>query len=386
MFVSLSGVVVAGTLSLCPQSASADPAAENIAQAKAQVEKLQQQAAATDQEYLTLKEKLDKSSKELKDKQDDVKAQTEKVEEMRSRVSKVALAQFQNRSMDTRTKLFLTRDTSGFLNQIATVEKVSQNQNSALQDYQVEQANLADLQRSTKAEVATLGEDKKQLAALRSKADGKVDEAQGVLDKLTAEERKRLELEQKKQQEAAQQAAEGASDDSDNSTGNNDDSSSDDSSADATTTTDSNKSDSSNKSGSDPADSSSSSSDSGSASAGSSKGAKVVAFAKAQIGKPYVFSATGPSAFDCSGLTLAAWKSVGVQLSRTSQSQIHDGTSVAKSDLQPGDLVFFYSSTAPSHVGIYVGNGSIIHAPRPGKSVEYIKMSYMPFSGAVRPG
>ncbi|SDS12084.1 C40 family peptidase [Microlunatus soli] len=360
--VSLSGAVLAGTLSLCPQFAAADPAAENIAQAKAQVEKLQQEAAATDQEYLTLKEKLDQSNKELKDKQADVKAQTAKVAEMRSRVSKVALAQFQNRSLDTRTKLFLTRDTSGFLNQIATVEKVSQNQNSALQDYQVEQANLADLQRSTKAEVATLGEDQKKLAALRTKADDKVDQAQGVLDKLTAEERKRLELEQKRQEQEAKNAADSAQSGSSSSTATTTDSTSDSSVKAAT------------------------SDDSSSSSSGSSKGAEVVAFAKAQIGKPYVFSATGPNAYDCSGLTLAAWKSVGVQLSRTSQSQINDGTRVSKSDLQPGDLVFFYSSTAPSHVGIYVGNGSIIHAPRPGKSVEYIKMSYMPFSGAVRPG
>lgn len=372
--VSLSGVVLTGTLSLCPQFASADPAAENIAQAKAQVEKLQQEAAATDQEYLTLKEKLDKSNKELKDKQSDVKAQTAKVKQMRDRVSKVALAQFQNRSLDTRTKLFLTRDTSGFLNQIATVEKVSQNQNSSLQDYQVEQANLADLQRSTKAEVATLGEDKKQLASLRTKADDKVDEAKGVLDKLTAEERKRLELEQKKEEQEAQKAAESTDDSSSTSTSSNV----------ASTTTDSN--DTKSSASADPAADSGSSSTSSSDSSGSSKGAKVVSFAKAQIGKPYVFSATGPSAYDCSGLTVAAWKSVGVQLSRTSQSQIHDGTSVSKSDLQPGDLVFFYSSTAPSHVGIYAGNGSIIHAPRPGKSVEYIKMSYMPFSGAVRPG
>jgi cell wall-associated NlpC family hydrolase len=57
---------------------------------------------------------------------------------------------------------------------------------------------------------------------------------------------------------------------------------------------------------------------------------------------------------------------------------------VAKSDLQSGDLVFFYSGI--SHVGLYAGNGQVIHAPRPGKSVEYIKMSYMPYAGARRPG
>jgi cell wall-associated NlpC family hydrolase len=73
-----------------------------------------------------------------------------------------------------------------------------------------------------------------------------------------------------------------------------------------------------------------------------------------------------------------------VSLSRTSQSQYRDGRAVSKSELQPGDLVFFYSGL--SHVALYAGNGMILHSPRPGKVVEYTKMSYMPFVGARRPG
>ncbi len=115
-----------------------------------------------------------------------------------------------------------------------------------------------------------------------------------------------------------------------------------------------------------------------------SKGRAALAFARSQLGKPYVFGAAGPSSYDCSGLMLAAWRSAGVSLPRTSQQQYAQGRRVARSDLRPGDLVFFYSQS-PSHVGMYVGNGMIIHAPRPGRSVEYIKMSYMPYAGAVRP-
>ncbi|HEY9289940.1 MAG TPA: NlpC/P60 family protein [Microlunatus sp.] len=352
--VSLSGLTL-GAVLVCSPNATADPAPQTISQAKAQVEKLQQQAEATDQEYLALKEKLAKSQAELKQKQGDLKKQSAKVAAMRAQVSKVALAQFQNRTLDTRTRLFLTRDATGFLNQIATVEKVSQNQNVTLQDYQVQQANLADLQRSTQADVATLTEDKKKLKQLRTDADDKVDQAQQVLDKLTTEERQRIELERRKQSAEAEKAAAAADDSTSTSTGANLSSSTTDSSSGAA------------------------------APASSGKGAQVVAFAKAQIGKPYVFGATGPSSYDCSGLTLAAWQSVGVQLDRTSQAQFGDGVSVSQSDLQPGDLVFFYGSQ-PSHVGIYVGGGTIIHAPRPGQSVEYTKMSYMPFSGARRPG
>ena len=116
----------------------------------------------------------------------------------------------------------------------------------------------------------------------------------------------------------------------------------------------------------------------------SSKAATAVAFAKRQLGKPYRFGAAGPSSYDCSGLMLAAWHAAGVNLPRTSQQQYAHGHRVAKSQLRAGDLVFFYSQS-PSHVGLYVGNGMVIHAPRPGRSVEYIKMSYMPYAGAVRP-
>jgi cell wall-associated NlpC family hydrolase len=114
-------------------------------------------------------------------------------------------------------------------------------------------------------------------------------------------------------------------------------------------------------------------------------GAAALAFARTQLGKPYKYGATGPAAYDCSGLTLAAWKAAGVSLPRTSQQQFAVGKKVAKADLQPGDLVFFYSAK-PTHVALYVGDGVIIHAPKPGKDVEYSKVAYMPFSGARRPG
>ena len=113
-------------------------------------------------------------------------------------------------------------------------------------------------------------------------------------------------------------------------------------------------------------------------------GARALAFAQAQLGKPYAYGGTGPASYDCSGLTQAAWKAAGVALPRTSQQQFAVGRPVAKADLRPGDLVFFYGPQ-PSHVALYVGAGQILHAPRPGKTVEYSQLSYMPYSGARRP-
>ncbi|WP_204911040.1 NlpC/P60 family protein [Microlunatus spumicola] len=114
------------------------------------------------------------------------------------------------------------------------------------------------------------------------------------------------------------------------------------------------------------------------------KGEVALAFAKEQLGEKYKYGAAGPSKWDCSGLTMKAWAEAGVKLPHSSSAQYKIGKKVKKADLRPGDLVFFYSG--PSHVAIYVGDGKIIHAPKPGKTVEYSKVSYMPWKGARRPG
>jgi len=128
---------------------------------------------------------------------------------------------------------------------------------------------------------------------------------------------------------------------------------------------------------------SSSSSSSTTAGTSSSKAAKAIAFARAQIGKPYVYGATGPSAYDCSGLVQAAYKSAGVSLPRVTGAQFSAGTKVSISNLRPGDLVFFYSGV--SHVGIYIGDGKMVHAANPRKPIEIASIDTMPIAGATRP-
>ncbi|MFV0128219.1 NlpC/P60 family protein [Streptomyces sp. HMX112] len=117
--------------------------------------------------------------------------------------------------------------------------------------------------------------------------------------------------------------------------------------------------------------------------AGVAKADKVIAFARAQIGKPYVSGATGPSSYDSAGLTQAAWKAAGVDLPRTAWEQARVGTRVDTEDLRPGDLVFFYDDIR--HVGIYLGDGMMIHAPAPGANVREESIYYMPVHGSVRP-
>lgn len=111
------------------------------------------------------------------------------------------------------------------------------------------------------------------------------------------------------------------------------------------------------------------------------QGSKAVTFASKQLGRPYRYGASGPSAYDCSGLTGASWKAAGKSLPRTSYAQLSKGKAVSKSALRPGDVVGFYGG---GHVGLYVGNGYVIHASKPGKPVAKVKVSSMPFHKAVR--
>ena len=113
-----------------------------------------------------------------------------------------------------------------------------------------------------------------------------------------------------------------------------------------------------------------------------STGQKILDAASTRVGSPYVWGATGPNSFDCSGLTSWAYQQAGISIPRTSQAQIGGGTPVAKSDLQPGDLVAFYGGA--SHIGIYAGNGQVVHAPSSGTSVSYAPLDSMPFYGATR--
>ena len=332
----------------------------SVAEAKVQVEQLETEAAAIDQQYVGVREELTAGQRKLVAKQADVKAQTARVARMRIQVGQVALAKFQNRSLDTTAQLFFTRDTDNFLSQISTVEKVTENQNTTLQDFQGAQARLAELERSSEVDVADLQAKRAQLKKLRTASDAKIADTKKILAKLTKEEQARIAEEERKAREqalaqarAATAAADSAADDSD-----------------------------SDGSDSDASDSDAAGDDTAEAASGS-RAERVVAYARKQLGKPYRFAAEGPDAFDCSGLVQAAYKSVGVSLPRLADDQLEVGRKISRSELRPGDLIGYYSPT--SHIAIYIGDGKIIDAPNPRKSVRITTIDYMPYNFANRP-
>ncbi|MGP4005432.1 NlpC/P60 family protein [Streptomyces sp. 4N124] len=113
-------------------------------------------------------------------------------------------------------------------------------------------------------------------------------------------------------------------------------------------------------------------------------GKKAVAYATAQIGKPYEWGAEGPKTYDCSGLTSQAWLAAGDVIPRTSQEQWKQLKSVDVKDMLPGDLIIYFDDA--SHVAMYIGDGAIVHAPRPGRTVTIAGAGSMPILGVVRPG
>ncbi|MEU2249874.1 NlpC/P60 family protein [Streptomyces sp. NPDC019224] len=115
----------------------------------------------------------------------------------------------------------------------------------------------------------------------------------------------------------------------------------------------------------------------------SAQGEEAVRYAVRQIGKPYVWGAEGPGSFDCSGLTSQAWANAGRTIPRTSQEQWRQLTRVPMNALRPGDLVVYFPKA--THVALYIGNGLVVQAPRPGTSVKVSPVASNPVLGAVRP-
>ena len=320
------------------QSAAAAPPL-TVADAKAQIEQLEIDAAAIDQDYAAVKEELDSGRVKVGQKRADAKAQADKVERLKAQVGQVALAHYQNRQLDTAAQFFFSDDTEGFLSQVSTVAKVSENQNSVLQNYQQEQATLVTLRQEAETDVALL--ETKSTSSSPYATPPKRRSPSPSASFPSSPPSSNSSLPTRKNARSKKLPNRGRQ-----------------------------------QTGPTPSPTR--------YAAGSGRGAKALAFARTQIGKPYRFGATGPDAYDCSGLTGAAWRAAGVTLPRTSQQQFRVGKVVSQSDLQPGDIVFFYKDI--SHNGLYAGNGMLLDAPRPGKSVRYIKVSYMPFAGARRPG
>ena len=291
---------------------------------------LNQQAEVATQNYDQAKEQADTQRARTDQLLAQVAQKTQQMNESRRVLGQFASEQYRDGGIDQTVQLLLSADPEQFLNQSHMVNQLSATQTDALKTYQVQQEQASIQRAQATASLTKLTTAQQTLATQKKTVQTKLAAAQKLLNSLTAAQRAKIASMDK------------------------------------------------------PKSSSSSSTKTSYTYNGPATGraAAAINFALAQRGKPYVYGATGPGSYDCSGLTQAAYRAAGVTLGRTTYDQAKDGVSVSKADLRPGDLVFFYSGL--SHVGIYLGNGEIVHAPHTGAVVEVAPLSWMPFATARR--
>ena len=321
----LAGLALAATVGLIPSSpAQAEPDVKDV---QARVDTLFHEAEQASERYNDAKIELDQLKKDLRSLRADESRSDKSLDGTRDEVRVALLRQYSGSSFSAFSKVAAAADPSTFLEQMSTMSAFQRIQKSRLGDYQTGLKALAIRSQATQARLDQVAATEQELSDEQATIDGKLSDAKQLLGRLEEEER------------LAVLSRSAGRDDT------------------TTTTT------------SVPV---------------SGRAGAAVAYAMAQVGDAYVYGAAGPSAFDCSGLTMMAWAQAGVALPHSSSAQYAGGTKVAAGDLIPGDLVFYYSPI--SHVGMYIGNGMIVHAANPGTGVNTAPLYSMPYVGAVRPG
>ncbi|MGW7022315.1 NlpC/P60 family protein [Streptomyces decoyicus] len=318
------------------------------AQVKNRVDVLYQEAEVATQSYNGAKEAAEKAREELSRLQDEAARRTENLNAARSELGTMAASQYRSGGIDPTVRLLLSADPQRYLDGAAVLQRTGSHQATAVAGYARRLGSVRQIQRRAEDTAERLADTEAALKKHRVTVVHKLGAAEQLLSRLTAEQRQRM----AGRGGAPAGAGEGRAD---RGTGRGDGLRAD--------------------TGPEAV--------AAAARAADPRAARAVAFAYAALGKPYVWGATGPSAFDCSGLTQAAWKAGGVALPRTTYTQISSGPRIDRSQLAPGDLVFFYSGI--SHVGLYVGDGRMIHAPHPGAPVRIAPIDQMPFAAATRP-
>ncbi|WP_155058576.1 C40 family peptidase [Streptomyces blattellae] len=302
------------------------------AQVKAKVDKLYQEAEVATEKYNGAKERAQAAEQRLRDLRDEAARKTDDLNSEREALGSMAAAQYRDGGLDPALRLALSANPDGYLQGAEFAERAGSRQATSVARVRKELREIEQLRGAAHIELTSLSSRQAELKRHKKTVTGKLDAARRLLSRLTAEERARL-------GEDGRAAGTGARD--------------------ALTE-----------------------SVTGPVKAPNSRAAAAVSYAYQKLGSPYVWGATGPDAFDCSGLIQAAYRSAGISLPRTTYAQIDAGRRVTRAELLPGDLVFFYSGI--SHVGLYVGNGRMIHAPNPSAPVRLAPVDEMPFAGATR--
>ncbi|MEU0438477.1 NlpC/P60 family protein [Streptomyces sp. NPDC006186] len=324
-------VAALGLLSAATAALGAVPAGTATAaphdDTRAEVDRLYEEAEKATEAYNAADDKADALRRKVSTAQDRIARRQDRVNALRETLGSLAGAQYRSGGLDPSLALLFSDDPADYLDKAATLDRISAHQAGELRELRSEMRELAQERAEATRALTELEKSREAVARHKKTVERKLARARQLLNALAPAERA-----------AWDRASRSGRADLPVFTG-----------------------------GAVPA---------------SGRAAAALAAARSALGKPYVWGANGPSGFDCSGLMQWSYAQAGVALPRTSQAQRYAGRQVPLSQARPGDLVVYRSDA--SHVGMYVGNGQVIHAPYPGAPVRYDPVGMMPVASVTR--
>jgi cell wall-associated NlpC family hydrolase len=336
--IATLGVAALSGPFLTAQPTYAKPSIKDV---QTRVNDLFHQAEIASERYNNSRDQLQHVRMKLHGMRADLARQQKEVSTMRRQVADAVVAQSEGQGLSSASQAMLANNPDEFIHQLVMASQFNDQRNQLITQFASQAKRMQMRQADVKRSVDKIAATKRGLAADKAQIEKKAHGAQKLLNTLKTKAKRAAARARAAKQAAAARAAAQA------------------------------PSRSSNPAPVAPVPA-------------SGRAQTAVNYAMAQVGDAYVYGAAGPSAWDCSGLTMMAWRQAGVSLPHSSSGQMSYGTPVSSSNLQPGDLVFYYSPV--SHVGMYIGHGRIVNAENPSVGVTTAPLFLMPYSGAVRPG
>ncbi|MEU3618315.1 NlpC/P60 family protein [Streptomyces sp. NPDC006872] len=294
---------------------------------RAEVDRLYEEAEKATEAYNKADEHVDVLRRQVGTAQDHIARQQERINGLREQLGSLAGAQYRSGGLDPSLALLFSDDPEDYLDKASVLDRITAHQAGELSQLQGAMRELTQERSEAARKLAELEKSRKAVVSHKRTVEQKLAKARQLLNSLPSDERAAYDRASRSGREEMPDL-----------------------------------------SGAVPS---------------SGRAGAAVAAVRSALGKPYVWGANGPTGFDCSGLMQWSYAQAGVSIPRTSQAQAHAGRRIPLSQAQPGDIVTYRSDA--SHVGMYVGNGQVIHAPYPGAPVRYDPVGMMPVSSVTRP-
>lgn len=297
-------------------------AARDLGEVREQVFELEAKAESAHERFNDAQARLDEINDALATLKNKIAVERRELNAISGAVDDLARATYTGGGVDTSLQVLLAEDPAQFLAQASALDQVAKGQADALRASQTARLRLAQSEAALQQNEAAARQVRAEMADAKREADDRLAEAEAILNSLEAAERQRLSALAASERQASLAAAAAAVQELNSSSTN------------------------------------------GGGYSVSSRAIAAVRYGLSQVGDRYVAAAAGPSSFDCSGLTMSAWRQGGVSLPHYSYSQYQKANKIPLSQAQPGDLVFYFGGSV-HHVGLYIGNGKMVHAANP---------------------